>query len=263
MSGAGSPLIAADAAGLNLKIVSSSWHSEIIEKLISCQSSLLCLANDNRNFTIPESPLSDAFPANQSSALESFGLPEDLLEISNYFGLEASRSPFLNQGFFSDGLVSTCEMKPSFEGPRRTLGDVLQPDDEVPEEFWISEQEIDKWRFLKGPKRVARKSKSGHEYHYSEGGMSFPDSLDKPSRTILTGEGGSSASRFKHVVETSRGLRRLTPVELERLNGFPDNWTASGVDGNAFSAQRRAFLMGNALVVGLIEKIGASIAKNL
>ena len=72
-----------------------------------------------------------------------------------------------------------------------------------------------------------------------------------PSRTIITAEGGSSPSRFKHVVSTKHGLRRLTPIELERLNGFPDNHTK--IDG--VTDAKRAFFMGNALVCGIIEKI--------
>lgn len=95
---------------------------------------------------------------------------------------------------------------------------------------------------------------SGTEYFYSEGAIAFPDPLGKPSRTILTGEGGLSPSRFKHIIETSSGrYRRLTPVEMERLNGFPDDWTEGISDG------RRAFLMGNALVVGVVRLISAEI----
>jgi DNA (cytosine-5)-methyltransferase 1 len=90
--------------------------------------------------------------------------------------------------------------------------------------------------------------------------MAFPDLLSNPSRTILTGEGGSSPSRFKHIIKTKKGYRRLTPVELERLNGFPDNWTSTGADGSEISDARRAFFMGNALVVGLIEKVGKVLA---
>lgn len=84
--------------------------------------------------------------------------------------------------------------------------------------------------------------------------MAFPDYLDRPSRTIITGEGGAGPYRFKHIVLCPSGrYRRLTPLELERLNMFPDNHT-SGV-----SDIRRAFLMGNALVTGIIEKIGMSL----
>ena len=81
--------------------------------------------------------------------------------------------------------------------------------------------------------------------------MAFPDYLDRASRTIITGEGGPGPSRFKHVVRTPSGrYRRLLPLELERLNMFPDNHTYGASD------IRRAFLMGNALVTGIVEKLG-------
>lgn len=102
-----------------------------------------------------------------------------------------------------------------------------------------------------------RTNAAGFQYKYSEGGMAFPDALDKASRTIITGEGGKAPSRFKHVVKTPSGkYRRLTPIELERLNMFPDNHTEGSSD------MRRAFLMGNALVTGVVEKIGLSILSN-
>ena len=68
-------------------------------------------------------------------------------------------------------------------------------------------------------------------------------------------EGGTTPSRFKHLILTESGrYRRLTPRELERLNGFPDDWTDTGMpDG------RRAFMMGNALVVGLVERVAHSL----
>ncbi|WP_438364183.1 DNA cytosine methyltransferase [Zobellia laminariae] len=104
-----------------------------------------------------------------------------------------------------------------------------------------------------------RTAKTGFTYNYSEGGMIFPDALDNASRTIITGEGGKSPSRFKHVVQTKKGLRRLTPVELERLNMFPDNHTLlEGV-----SDTKRAFFMGNALVVGVVERIGKALADKI
>lgn len=90
--------------------------------------------------------------------------------------------------------------------------------------------------------------------------MTFPDALDKPSRTIITGEGGSGASRFKHVIKTKSGrYRRLLPLELERLDMFPDNHTK--LDG--ISDGKRAFFMGNALVVGAIQKVGESLSKKI
>jgi DNA (cytosine-5)-methyltransferase 1 len=87
--------------------------------------------------------------------------------------------------------------------------------------------------------------------------------LTNPSRTILTGEGGTSPSRFKHIIKTKKGHRRLTPIELERLNGFPDDWTKFDANGFQVSDVRRAFFMGNALVIGLIERVGKALASEL
>ena len=81
--------------------------------------------------------------------------------------------------------------------------------------------------------------------------MAFPDSLDRPARTILTSEG--SINRCSHVIEDpiTHKLRILTPVEAERLQGFPDNWTNTGMPHRF-----RYFCMGNALVTSLVEQMG-------
>lgn len=179
-------------------------------------------------------------------------LPEDLLEISDGFKFE-----FQNAGVMRSGRVWTFKVRSLYAGPRLTLGDVLVDEEDVPDDYFVPEQQLDQWRYLKGAKREARTvARNGFEYFYTEGALPFPDPIDRPSRTILTGEGGSSPSRFKHVVETPSGrLRRLTPVELERLNGFPDGWTETGM-----SPGRRAFCMGNALVVGLVNRIARELA---
>jgi len=119
----------------------------------------------------------------------------------------------------------------------------------------LDAEEVARWEYLKGSKSEERTNKTtGFAYHYSEGKMAFPDALDKASRTIITGEGGSAPSRFKHVILTpDNRYRRLTPIELERLNMFPDNHTKGCTD------VRRAFLMGNALVTGIVEKMGLSL----
>lgn len=152
--------------------------------------------------------------------------------------------------------VATCGVVEAYQGERHTLGDVLVPEKDVPESFYLEEDILDRWRYLKGSKSEPRvNKKTGFAYHYSEGAMAFPDPIDRPSRTILTGEGGSGASRFKHVVKIGDRYRRLVPDELDQLQGFPKGWTNSGMtDGH------RAFCMGNALVVGIPHLIGKEIA---
>lgn len=204
--------------------------------------------------------LAKAFPVSswKDSALHHVG--SSLVQISENFGKGLKTSPFKNAGVFWKGQFLTTDVFAKYDGSMMALGDVLVQESDVPDEYFISPESLAKWTYLKGPKSEERTHSSGYQWRYSEGGMVFPDPTDRPSRTILTGEGGTSPSRFKHVVQTNKGLRRLLPVELERLNGFPDGWTASGISGEISDA-KRAFFMGNALVVGLIERVGKVLAE--
>lgn len=125
--------------------------------------------------------------------------------------------------------------------------------------------ELDKWIYLKGRKAEERESAKG-TFYYKEGSLSLVDDINKPSRTIITSEGGPGASRFKHLIQIGKKYRRLHPIELERLNMFPDNHTASGLLGDkefAISPTRRAFFMGNALVVGVVERVGKELFRKI
>lgn len=204
--------------------------------------------------------------ASQQACTE-FEIEEDWGRVSKYFNQKASeKSPFLNSGVFVNGTAYTLKTQPSPKIKRfSTLGDVLQKDSQVDEGFIIPKEQWTTWEFLKGAKSIERVHKeSGTKYKYTEGAMAFPDLETNPSRTILTGEGGTTPSRFKHIIRTkSGGFRRLTPIELERLNGFPDDWTKFDANGNQVADVKRAFFMGNALVIGLIEEVGKVIAKEL
>ena len=183
--------------------------------------------------------------------------------VSREFGRGAKLSPFASAGYFVGGRAWTSKVSSDSRRKQVTLGDVLVGNDEVPTEFWVDSQRIGEWEFLKGAKALDRVDKeTGYAYKYSEGAMAFPDFLDRPSRTILTGEGGNGPSRFKHIINTGQGFRRLLPVELERLSGFPDQWTNPEVIGGV-SNNKRAFFIGNALVTGLIEMVGKTIAADM
>jgi len=200
----------------------------------------------------------EAFPAALgASGVASFRIEGDLAQVTQRFnkGQGATKGPFAEAGIMRGRMVWTTSVEPAFDGPRATLGSVLLPEKEVPASFRISARQLAQWKYLKGSKRETRVSKrTGFAYHYAEGAMVFPDPHDRPSRTIITGEGGSSPSRFKHVVRGTGGLRRLTPIELERLNQFPDDHTMGASDA------RRAFFMGNALVTGIVRKVGEALA---
>jgi DNA (cytosine-5)-methyltransferase 1 len=215
-----------------------------------------------QDWILKEGLFAKAFPVviGKKGGIQQFGVNGDVVEVSNQFNKKgASLSPFRNSGIIINRIVHTIETAPSFVGPPALLGDILVDEDEVPGNYFIEKGAIEQWEKLKGAKKEKRVNKStGFEYQYNEGSMVFPDPLDKPSRTIITGEGGSSPSRFKHVIKAGKGkLRRLTPVELERLNMFPDNHTEGATD------IKRAFFMGNALVVGIIEKVASVLKKEI
>jgi len=206
--------------------------------------------------------LAEALPMSSWSNMSSGSLTPSLLELSQEFGQGLKISPFRSAGVFANGHYVTMDFVAKFDGLRATLGDVLVDDTAVPEEYFVTTDSITKWGYLKGAKSEERTHASGYKWRYAEGGMVFPDPRDRPSRTILTGEGGTSASRFKHVIDSNKGLRRLVPLELERLNGFPDGWTALGTEGEISDA-KRAFFMGNALVVGLVERVAKVLAAKI
>ena len=211
---------------------------------------------DLKKWVLYDGVMSKAFPFKaKDNTLSEFTIAGTIREISDNFNKDGKNSPFGTAGIMRNRSVYSIDAEAIYNGPTMTLGGNLVDESLVPEDFFISENEIAKWEYEKGAKKIERTSKEGFKYTFSEGGMAFPDSLDKPSRTIITGEGGS-ASRFKHVVLTPSGrYRRLIPLELERLNMFPDNHTCHPdvTDG------RRAFLMGNALVCGIVQQIGKSL----
>ncbi|MBU0536463.1 MAG: DNA (cytosine-5-)-methyltransferase [Nanoarchaeota archaeon] len=217
-------------------------------------------SSDPKEWLLSSGTLAKAFKIDMKKAsdVDVFEIEGGLDKITKTFNKKGGSSPFQNSGIIIDRKVLTSKAYPSYDGKKVVLKDILLHEKEVPEEFFIN-GDMKQWRYLKGAKREKRFNKTGNfHYSYNEGSMIFPDSLDAPSRTIVTGEGGSSPSRFKHVVKTKSGrFRRLTPVELERLNMFPDNHTEGCSD------IRRAFFMGNALVTGVVEQIGKSLVSQL
>ncbi len=209
--------------------------------------------------------LARALPIEElAEEINEIDLDQEADEISAKFNKGQDKSPFLNSGYFIDGVAYTVKSQAKLASNPVVLGDILQPDSQIPDDYWVEEKRLKEWKYLKGAKSIERTHKaSGATYNYAEGKMAFPDLLTNPSRTILTGEGGTTPSRFKHIIKTKKGYRRLTPIELERLNGFPDEWSKFNSEGRIVPDGKRAFFMGNALVIGLIESVGKVIAKEI
>lgn len=207
-------------------------------------------------------------------------LPKDLVELSDTY-----RFGFENTGVMKDGQVYTFKVKPEYDGPQVTLGQIME-NGVVDEQFFIPEERLyytdpnithsdenqngmltteahKTWQYIKGAKRLPRKAANGHEYIFSEGVVPMIDAYDKPARTMLTSEG--SFSRTTHIVRdiaTGR-IRLLTPIEMERIQGFPSDWTKEClVDGQKVEmpVSRRRFMMGNALVVDLVEQMEGQLS---
>jgi DNA (cytosine-5)-methyltransferase 1 len=220
--------------------------------------------------------LARAFPVDTEDVIEktpvTFTLSGPIHELSQSFGKGLVSSPFANAGVIIGEQVWTIPVKAVKATGGLTLGDAIRLTKSVDSSLYLRREDVPKWEKLKGAKSEPRINKaSGVSYHYKEGALPFPDRLDSPARTILTGEWGSSPSRFRHIVqdvklfnklsdEDKKGLdprafRRLTAEELEFLNDFPISHTKGPTD-NPLSPRERAFCMGNALVVGLVQRIG-------
>jgi DNA (cytosine-5)-methyltransferase 1 len=171
-----------------------------------------------------------------------------LIEVSDKFA-----SSFENAGFCLKSSFTTGKVTARFSGHQKTLGQQLQQID-VPDSCY--HVNVEKFRYLKGGKHINRTAKNGHEYVYSEGPIPFPDNLDTPSRTMLTSEGSTNRSTHFILDPLSGHYRILTPIECERLDEFPDDWTNTGMP-----TKRRYFIAGNALVTGLIKTMGRTISK--
>lgn len=175
----------------------------------------------------------------------------ELLETSENF-----KFAFQSAGYMTDGFVTTATVTPVDIKPQ-TMSEIVQSN--ADKSYYITMNDMPSWTYMKGAKKIPRKSKDGHEYVFSEGPIAFPDPLDRPARTMLTSEG--TKNRSSHVIAdpaTGR-LRILTPVETERIQGFDDEWTKiSLIDGKEteMPARMRRFCMGNALVVPMITRMG-------
>ena len=201
---------------------------------------------------------SDEFKVEQDKSL-TLNLTEDIKNISDTQAISDKFSyHFLNSGFLFNTTINTKKVLPDYNGKIGVIGTLL--DKEVDDKYFVTDQaELWKWKELKGAKKKPVKRKDGGVFYYSEGSMPFPEPINKPARTIITSEGGQTPSRFKHIIQDPRRddmFRTLTPDEVEKICGFPPGWTNTGMP-----ERWRYFCMGNALVVGLIEKMGKTLIK--
>lgn len=187
---------------------------------------------------------------NSSNSRISKDIFEDIVDVNDNFNFH-----FFNAGLMRNGLINTYKTEPVDCKNIVTLEEILE--NKVDSKYFLSDEKLEKWEYLKGAKRIKREKPNGGTYYFSEGTLSFPDKLNDPARTILTSEG--TMNRSSHVVKDrfSGNLRILTPLEVEKIQMFPDNWT--NISSKAMTERRRYFMMGNALVVGIVKRLGDAI----
>lgn len=165
---------------------------------------------------------------------------------------QKQKAYFYNAGVMMNGRIYSVDVEPD-RAPPIPLREILEKGP-VDDHYFLRDEDMPRWIYAKGAKNEQRRHRDGSPYWFSEGSVQFPEPLDKPSRTMLTSE--SQVGRTSHVVmdQATGRLRTLTPVECERLNGFPDGWTDTGMP-----EKMRYFCMGNALVVPLVKRIGKAL----
>lgn len=193
-------------------------------------------------------------PTPNKNRHEYYNLSDDIVEISDNF-----TGKVWNTGIMRHGCYFTIDTTPTLEENPITLRDIIQPENEIAEKYYLTDEDrLAKFEYLRGAKKIERTSSTGHKYMFSEGGMSPYDNLDLPGRTMLTSEG--SINRSTHLLKINERYRLLTPIEAERLQDFPDDWTKYKITSTGeiieVTDRMRMFFMGNALVTEIVKRIG-------
>lgn len=215
------------------------WRRELKYQLQinECSSEELILTN---GIFAKAFPIQKCIKASKKVDLKDF---DDTVVITEKFKFE-----FANSGIMLDGIVTTAVTESICE-PLTTLGMIREENKDL-KKYLLTDDKDEKFRYLRSSKKILRKKPNGEPYYYSEGAMAYPDSLDLPGRTMLTSEG--TVNRSTHVIEDEQTgkLRLITPIEAERMQSFPDDWTNTGMTDS-----RRYFMMGNALVTALVNRL--------
>lgn len=218
------------------------------------------LPNRYEEYVFNEGLFAQEFPVRQFpiKGRHTYGkLSDDIVDISENY----ADGKMWNTGVMRHGVYYTYDTEPIKETPI-TLGDIIQ-DEEVDEKYYLTEEQVEKFKYLRGPKKIQRTSGNGHNYVYSEGGMSPYDDLNLPGRTMLTSEG--TVNRSTHLLYINNRYRFITPIEAERMQDFPDDWTKYKKTENGkiieVTDRMRLFFMGNALVTGIVKRIGDRMLK--
>lgn len=172
------------------------------------------------------------------------------------YGLAQNRERIYIVGFADDFGGGFKYPEPTSE--TKVIRDIME-EDAVPSRYYLSTT------YIAGMKR----HKERHAAKGNGFGYEIKD-LDSIANTIVCGGMGKERNLIVDPRQTDltptthiqgeinkEGLRRMTPKEWERLQGFPDDWTAG------IANQHRYKQMGNSVAVPVIEKVAENIIKEL
>lgn len=106
--------------------------------------------------------LAKAFPFYRKDKTESeFEIEGSIKEVSDSFNVGKKESPFGDAGIICRRRVYSVDTKSIYAGPFMTLGGNIVSEELVPQDFFINDEELPKWRYEKGAKKINRVSKQG------------------------------------------------------------------------------------------------------
>lgn len=259
-------------------------YSIQVQKRVKYQKDdLIEVKKENMNrILLKEGFFATTFPVHEVSIekMSYTQLPKEIGKVSEIF-----KFGFENTGIMKDGIVYTIKTTPQYNGKQITLGDIMDEGD-VDKKYFIPKERLyytdpavtksdetegrlplenrKTWQYIKGGKKLPRTSSNGHKYIFSEGPIEMLDNYDKPARTMLTSEG--NFSRSTHIVKDKKTgrIRLLTAGETERIQGFPTNHTKYCLMNEKvveMPVHKRRFMMGNALVVDLVEDMERTLSQ--
>ena len=115
-----------------------------------------------KDWVLYDGVMAKAFPFRaKDKTVSEFDITGTIKEVSDNFNKNGKISPWGNAGIMRDRHVYSVDAESVYEGTTMTLGGVVVDESFVPEEFFISQDEVAKWEYEKGAKKIERTSKEG------------------------------------------------------------------------------------------------------
>ncbi|MGN0225375.1 MAG: DNA cytosine methyltransferase [Prevotella sp.] len=117
---------------------------------------------DIDSWVLYDGVMAKAFPfVKKEDSMSVFDIEGSIGEVSDNFNKGKKTSPFGDAGMMQRRHVFSVDTEASYDGSRMTLGESLVDEVFVPDEFYIPQDDVAKWKYEKGAKKIERISKEG------------------------------------------------------------------------------------------------------